>query len=773
MEESSSAGEVGNGILVSFMEYLDTKLPNDAEIHLSQCVRRVFTSKQRPFPIVKEVMNRKEVDSKAVLAFHSLMLREIDDLSRIDANKRGSLQKVKGIALVLYFVQLSLSWTREDNIPGFNQSERIKLAISSIQATCAACGTAMRAWGEGKVANETAEFSMEKSIVSSTCLHMPSVVVFLIGSLLRTINPFVATVPPMLSPLWKGICDLTASRLSPILPVDVIQEALTTLVLHCQDCLKRCFTALSSLIARTQPFPVVSKHQATEVMFLTFLLARLDSLLPFCWKSIRTNSEGDGFDAIGNVWKLLCSLMGMVKGTGFYLEQAKLPSDQVASYNQMFEKLAPYIERCVATLVRNAAPTDLLITEISSRDPCDLKQRISSVCWRFGNIFLLDQLLEHLPLSDTKDVESLLLLVRKSILFTIPSCHKFVFLGGRAQKQTGSITIQTCLSRIITSSVVLMVKSSSGRRMGQIQILLASWLDTSVASHPLSREVLIELVCRYIVSLSTFPCSSNGSPRSVDMTPPTAKTRQFADRALGAFLNLLVGMVFESRTTTQHRRSVASVLIRLLHTSKPRLRERLSELVSRYLTNHFTTTAKMNPQQRSKGNGFTYEDALVISSVIGSARPKCCVDKMIARRSFAKIPANELTVILSVLRASLKQQSLDQAQSTHVLTLARNWFQQIRRRGPKALQTTQSIQRSASVLNFIAAALECPESQKLNRGELRRAAFVGVETCTEAIAMNSRSAMSILLVEAVAAVLGEVGGVVHGSDDIKVMLNAR
>mmetsp|Transcript_13004 Transcript_13004/g.23541 ORF Transcript_13004/g.23541 Transcript_13004/m.23541 type:complete len:259 (+) Transcript_13004:611-1387(+) len=148
----------------------------------------------------------------------------------------------------------------------------------------------------------------DECITESTPLNASTVASFAVGALLQGINPYVSTRPILLSPLWKGICDLV-SFLGPTMPSEVADGTLAALCTYLQEGTRQTMHALKEYIDSKS----ISPQFAFQLKIVTFLVAKCAALL-----SSRRQQERSGLKttaAVKHAMFLLLQLRGLTVAT--------------------------------------------------------------------------------------------------------------------------------------------------------------------------------------------------------------------------------------------------------------------------------------------------------------------------------------------------------------------------------------------------------------------------------------------------------------------------
>ena len=245
------------------------------------------------------------------------------------------------VATKVWFVQLLLECRSIDSSIGspISDTEAIQMALVLLQNLSKAIKAKLEAEDHG-----TAMTSDGGNELDVNGFHAPSIAYFAIGAYLRVVNPYVSSLPFLLSPLWKGICDIAASLTS--LPPELANEMLRALLTYLHEGESQTMTTLANYVTSRQTGPIV-KQQAFQVKILIFLVARFSILLRVHVQS-RQNSESS--PVLGDVATVLLQLRGLTLAAGVQLQvqhQNNALTEQDRSFLQAYKQLEIKVEQCI------------------------------------------------------------------------------------------------------------------------------------------------------------------------------------------------------------------------------------------------------------------------------------------------------------------------------------------------------------------------------------------------------------------------------------------
>jgi hypothetical protein len=414
----------------------------------------------------------------------------------------------------------------------------------------------------------------DECISESTPLNASTVASFAVGALLQGINPYVSTRPILLSPLWKGICNLV-SLVGPTMPTEVADGTLVALCTYLQEGTRQTMHALKEYIDSK----CISPQFAFQLKIVTFLVAKCAVLL----SSRRQQQERSGLKtttALKQAMFLLLQLRGLTVATRtslWNMYSCVTPPDE--TFLSQLASLQVKVEQC---LLLDSFDNLQLLLQLQPKS-CKKKKELHSLAsssFYMGKALLWNRLLlntvheisseESSP--DPHTMQFLMKMIQELLFSTLPSC------GSTATTTTSIMTCEqeglqsSSLLAIVSATSVCYIKGPVAMR-SQLNRLLAQWLAPPTVHdkqvHSLTREWVISLVHLHVLSVAQSGQEEDArtnSPTSVDIGDES----NMVSSCIGfikPLVSLLVKILVDSRTRTVHRRNVASVVIRLLHTN--------------------------------------------------------------------------------------------------------------------------------------------------------------------------------------------------------------
>ena len=539
----------------AILSAFDVDLDLDPSIGMTECLGRVFRKKKRPSPVVQSLLVDLNPDN--VRAAHNTLLQ---DYTMTD---NTSLSCMKRVAATVWFVQLLLECRsiQSSHESAISEQEANKMALLLLQNL-----------------SKTIKAKLQTEISDDIDWDAPTVACFTIGAFLRVVDPYVAGFPFLLSPLWKGICDIAGSLNN--IPYELADEALRALVTYLREGESQTMATVEQYIQTRQTGPTI-QQQAFQVKVLTFLVARSSVLLRSHMAS-RQSSEDfkSSSTAPSDVATILFQLRGLTLAARVQLRKENSLStaltEQDESFLQAYKQLEIKVEQCLvncwlrpstseaSVLERHDLNQLLRLQPESSSANSGLQKNLLAMSFAVGKALVLHRFLVRTvddvssgseSLEET-DTQTLLFICEELLFSTLPLCTAV---------DPSSGLFSRCLDAMTSTTVVCFIKGPAEKR-NQLDRLLIRWLapSTERQMHPTTRELLISLVHLHALRLCQFHQSStrSDSPRSVDMNaaPENEENCTFMKH----LMTLLVKVLFDTRTQSAHRRNVASVMIRFL-----------------------------------------------------------------------------------------------------------------------------------------------------------------------------------------------------------------
>jgi hypothetical protein len=625
--------------------------------NLSQCLRQAV-GKQRPAPVVKRLMqeHHSKITVEELQASHVKLL-QADFWQAATATTGLYMQR---ISIVVWFVQYILESTHNSDknaVPAVN-----KIVVALLNQMARAISSLVKGRNETGDIDEQKDDEDDNETLDASNFDPPTIAAFAIGVLLRGIQPYVSTRPILLSPLWKGICDLAGPmpRMSP----ELAEETLRALLTYLQEG-KRQVSNSGTVSIQQQEF---------HIKLLVFLVARLMTLLPLYIRSQPNSSS----DLLQDVLLNLCEL----RGIGMMSNSA----------DSRYRSLEGKIDQCVVTAVFCAGKTweSRALEALLHTSRGDLSR--TALSRSLGKALLLRGVLRHTVPREklqARDAEMVLSICEDLVFVTLPLCR---IHGGESVLQTRSSLLADVLDLIVASLLQIASSedgsstSSSASRQSTLEQLLIRWLaptsEKRQTLHPMSRELAVSVVCMYVMLLCPNDDSRSDSPRSVDQVAPSDKPggRSQNERA-PSMIVMLAKMVFDPRTTCEHRRNLASVLLRLTnpHSSD---RKQLGKMAANVVGIEFVKSWKEDCKAQRRKRKRTEKSNAVQAS------------------GFGALGVDDLLVMMEVLLnvGRLEKSILDEHLATFCHDLAQDNYTALDPKTSKGLAVCQQSPASLSLL---------------------------------------------------------------------------
>jgi hypothetical protein len=543
----------GAAILSSLQSDLD---PSKART-VAECLRLVFRSKQRPSPVVQALLSGLNPD--LVRAAHRILLLDYF------VEEGTSLSFMKRVTTTVWFVQLLLECRSIQNSIGspISDAEAIKMVLALLQNLSKVVAAKLQAGDD-----EMTTTSDDGDEIDVNAFHAQSVACFAIGAYLRAINPYVSSLPFLLSPLWKGISDIAASLTR--VPPELADETLRALLVYLREGESQTMTTLTNYVTSRR----VVQQQAFQVKILIFLVARFSTLLRVHVAS-RQNSESS--PVMGDVAAVLLQLRGLTLSARTQL-QAQHPTSSLTKQDQLFlqayEQLETKVEQCIVSswmrpsgnsiLNRNDLKLLLRIRHETQKTGKAEKQLIS-LSFAVGKALVFHRLLVRMMADINSSTDALRDSDRQSLLFI---CEELLFstLPQAATIDPSLAVFSRCIDVISTATATCYANGPVDQRR-RLDRLLIRWLAPSFDCnlHPLTRELLISLIQLHVLRLCrAHQTTRSGSPRSVNLKEPSEYAGCIPVKSL---FSLLAKVLLDPRTQSAHRKNVAGIVMRFTDAS--------------------------------------------------------------------------------------------------------------------------------------------------------------------------------------------------------------
>jgi hypothetical protein len=703
---------------------------------VKDCLRR---SKTLPCPQVLAVLkeqqqqhglNRQELKLSyfSVLSSYLGRLKDASTNTNTKAEEESSsLWHISKMATVIRFLQLLFEFrvgpeedenaaplytpnsttTTTSSTVGAGDAEMNKMILQLIQSLSAVVCTCL----EAPATAATDEEDVYTSDASQS-FDARKVACFVFGSLVR-INHYVRFRPSLLSPLWKGLCDMASAMKE--LPSELLNEAVKALLDYLQEgtepTVQLCADVMAdyrtkSLSASTSRssgslIQINTPQQLFQAKVLGFLVARATSLL-----KLPLASETAGSVALAQVFQVLALLRGLaatVEATA-WLDEQQQPNrdgsggDELAAFLKPYTQIATKIERAVCGLVWNRDEDDAetLFDAITLNMLCNVKpllswsnsnsnvSSISDAAIALGKAMLLLKVLEETLEKNNSssrtfsqaDVEAIVRICEDLLFQTLPSCY-----GCLVSNSPVAVNILSRSIRLVSASLLccevacpcIATNADPGRH--RFHRLLVKWLMVSLSptqkgpEHPLTRELVTTVIYLHTVGL----CESDNNGH-LETEP---------------LLLLLVKLFFDARTNTGLRANIGSVLSRILGSSIRCVGKRLEEiLVEEFAVLDKTMAVEDNKlskkRKRTTTKRIDTKDLNIICSVMAifpSGRLPKCQDLLKLDPS-----ANKISIEAAIVRAAQSTGNAECKLGDFIECFSRLWSDESQRTNPRYME---------------------------------------------------------------------------------------
>ena len=643
------------------------KLERDwGSIVSKQSIKDCLRSKAKICPQVKSVLQEREKSSllnedEIMRSFHAVKdcymgwIKSAAAAAVVHDTTRSSLWYVSRCGTIIRFLELLLELKPES--PHGNENAAPNLTVDESQISkmvlellrtltasmCASIESAFSVLGnESEDPNDI--FSSDITEDTPDASHLAF---FCLGSLIRLNNRHVRAKPYLLSPLWKGLCDI--AQATKRIPKELVRAAVKALVDHIQDGVDQLF-ANSEHLVQQQPSDTNNHSQITLcTKILGFLLMRLGVFLSFGLDDPTSATESS---LVMQVLQILFRLSGISDAMDRHLQQVIASPDGNSNHHPIskaFKQISSKAEKSFTCWFwalpktdhnqETAAASGSLLNQLASAanksDSHWETNKIATDAYIYGMTCILIKALEDSTLRESQsfwssdDVNALLQIMEELFLRSLPLCNEsslLCYCSSRNDNNSSNSLLPRCISASVavlisceTRSVCIATNANPGR--APLHFLLTKWLSAHsnrTKQHPLTREVVLTVLHLYAVGL----CRVGGID---DVTP---------------FLTLLTKLLFDIRTTRRLRTNIGACLSRMLQCSEKRIRRCLTSLLSKeqqFLMKQLSPSPRSRKRkrgQRSRMPGAA--DLDLISSVLLKAGP-----------SDGNTPHNEVTIPLN------------------------------------------------------------------------------------------------------------------------------
>jgi len=657
-EKASDSAAPASAILSALEKDLDANECRSVEA----CLGHVFHSKQRPATVVQSLL--VDLNPDAVRAAHGTLLQNY-----LTENNSTSLVFMKRVAATVWFIQLllecrSVQDTRESCISDQEANEMALLLLQNLFKTIMEM-----------LQSETMLTANDAENIDVNAFLATTVASFTIGASLKVVSPYVSSLPFLLSPLWKGICDI-ASCLTTF-PGGLAETTLKALLTYLQEGQSHTMSTLEQYIQTRQ----VSQLQAVQVKLLVFFVARCSVVLRVFVASRRQAS--DNFECcstvLTDVATILLQLRGLALATRVHLKHKyTVLTEQDEAFLNAYQQLELKIEQCLvnswprlstsselAVLERHDLNELLRLQPESTQPNKSLQHELIASSFAVGKALVLQSLLVQTVADFTSlpstlreaQVQSLLLMCQELLFSTLPHC---------TDVNDSSTLFAKCLDAMASATVLCHAKGAVEER-SHLDRLLIRWLSPATDSqlHPLTRELLLSLIQLHTLQLcqAHSVTTRSDSPQSVDLSTALGDAGQKC-LSVKPLISLLVKLLFDPRTQTGLRRNVASATIRLVGASRGAADSLPSVIVQHLiaieLQQCIKQDVKVERRKRKKGKSDYHSQVRALGSFdVDSVR---CLVEVLRRVSTFDLPCldRELTCVardLAAVQLSGKNQS--------------------------------------------------------------------------------------------------------------------
>jgi hypothetical protein len=715
-----------------------------------------------------------------------------------NAEQESSLWHISRIATVIRFLQLLFEYRvgpeedenaaprDEQNLNstrtsvGAGDAEMNKMILQLIQSLTGVVCTCLDATNTASSTSTDAESDSTSSANeiytsdASQSFDARQVACFVFGSLVR-INHYVRFRPSLLSPLWKGLCDMASAMKE--LPSELLNEAVKALLDYLREGTEPTLQLCADFLVDypSNPVAIDANQQLFQVKVLGFLMARTTSLL-----KLPLGPETAGSVALAQVFQVLALLRGLgatVEAT-LWLQHNNHGMDQTmdrltrdtgaAVFLKPYTQIATKIERAVCGLVWNRDndndDAETLFDAITLKMLCNMNpvlswtnsklSSVSDAAIALGKAMLLLKVLEDTlqKHSSTRtwsqaDVEAGVRICQELLFQTLPCCHASLVSSSPVAVNVLSRSIRLVSTSLLCCEVAspcIARNADPGRH--RFHRLLAKWMlpPKEGPEHPLTRELVTTVIYLHTVGL----CESDRG--GIMEAEP--------------LLLLLVKLFFDARSNTGLRANIGSVFSRILVSSMRCVGKRLEEL----LVEEFASFDKSvsvdkklsKKRKRATTKGLSTEDLSVICSVasifpFGSA-PNC--------QDLLKMapPVHIKSIEAAVVRAAQSTGSAECNLGDFVQCFSRLWNDESRRGHSRYMERLTVF--GTMVMRLAYASCDAPE-RELPDDKVRticRLILLSTEDRLLHSASNQMLSLSPVVFEAI-RLLGVVGKVLSPS----------
>jgi hypothetical protein len=545
------SSEVSNeriDIIQSILIHID-RIIGSEEISISLCLRKLFGRKQIPSQLVSTLIQHANITNLKEACDLVLM-----HLSKISTNI-SCLLSIKVVSTTIYLLQLVLEST---SVVGEN--ECLLMGVSLIKALQKAMMSAMEL--------RSPKGSININEISQNEPHAPTLGAFFLGAMLRGVNPYVISIPCILSPLWKCLCDLISKI--PNLPYEWLKPIILAMMAYLKDA-HGCYLKSAASIVEQSLSSRESHEHVFQCKVLSFLITRLASI--FTMFSKRCEQEDD-LSIHSDIISLLLNSWGVVNT--LHSSCSEMIHQEILQGCKLVQNKVDY---CIAkTMFTN---DQLNLKSLKALFAIQIKdsQNFESRCTSLG-MFAILKLILQMAFVDADTAEPHLLVAEQLLFVYLP---KF---GDSINFTKESSIHPSCLSSPVKAAMCL--TSTKGL---QIRLLLLKWLARAI--HPVSREAIVTITHCYCEAQRLSQATKRVSTKSESCSTNTA------------MITLLSQVFFDQRTSTHHRQNVSSVIRRLLNSPN------CAKLTQNLLLPHIMSFIKVIIHRKSGAKVMRAEETLL------------------------------------------------------------------------------------------------------------------------------------------------------------------
>jgi hypothetical protein len=584
-------------------------LYRDYEALQKRSVKGCLRSKTLPCPEVASLLEKGPVLSLSLQQACKIVMESEEYLGSFHRKPKSqsSLWYMSRLGTAIRLLQLLLS--RKEDL-----QDNTRMLLGLLQVLSSVAQEALNQWKRSCQDDDEDDVEKEDLYCGpiSEAYDSTQVACFVVAFLLKTKSLFLEQRPELLPALWKSL-DPVVQALSQSLPVELLQEAIQALCGYLKEFLQQ---SLGVLMA---PATQNSSMHPQQLKLFTFFLSRLASYLKLVSKvSVELEQM-----VVEDVLSLLTRFRGLAA-------KAYRRSNNAASLLDCCQKIAIKAEKCLLTLLlvhqkqnkmhfETILPHQSYLQMFLKLQPVNDDgsvagneiQTLGKDVFHLGKVHTTLQLLQELIQAKTKsnsyDVQvlwaletnvDLLLGACEYLIFDgLPQCHGvFVSpcLDNTGDKHSIEKLLDTalqCVSTVLYQCETLApcMTINADRGAASFHRLLLWWLLPYVSSrdgkvpcqqHPLTRELMLSIVCSHAVKLYGANLVSDHHNSQSNLP----------------FLELLVKVLFDTRTTTAHR-EIAAVLCRRIFAYQNRT---VSEGLQRLIQTSYSAKRPLRPKKRKR-----------------------------------------------------------------------------------------------------------------------------------------------------------------------------